>query len=256
MLTESPPAPTLAAPLAAGPVPLYHQVRLALRQRILSGEWQPGGQIPTIRELCEMYGVSRITVVQALSALTREGLVAGRQGKGVFVAEPRVEHGPGRLVSFTEETQRRGHSPASRMLRLERQPASELVAERLNVPEDSSVVVLERLRLADGEPMGFQRAYLPESLVPGLADCADPIESLYRLLEGRYGIRLASATDTFVPTRLSREMADLLAVPVGALAFAVERVSVDGLGRTVEFVESILRGDRYKVVLRLNREDL
>ncbi len=247
----SPVSPTAA--LRGGPVPLYHQLRQVIRERIASGEWATGDQIPTIQELCETYGVSRITVVQALSVLSQEGLLTRRQGKGVFVAEPKIEHGPVRLVSFTEESQRRGHHPESRVLSLRRELASEDVAAKLEIEEGESVVVLERLRLSDGEPMGRQTARLPERFFPGLAELRVPIASLYVLLQDRYGVVPTQATDTYVPIKLDRLTAQLLGVEAGAPAFSVERVARDQRGRIVEYVVSVLRGDRYKVVLQLQK---
>ncbi len=246
-------APAAPAALLGGPAPLYYQLSQAIRDRISAGEWKAGDQIPTIKVLGETYGVSRITVVQALDALSREGLLARRQGKGVFVAQTRVEQGPVRLVSFTEETVRRGHVPASRTLSLTTQPASSEVATHLGLEPGKPVVVIERMRLADGQPMGIQTAYLPEHLFPGLAETTGPIVSLYRLLEERYGVVPTQATDTFVPIKLDRERAALLAVPVDAPAFSVERVTRDQRDRSIEFVVSVLRGDRYKVVLHLTR---
>src|SRR5882672_6359416 len=92
-----------ATPLPGGRAPLYSRLRQALRERVSSGEWQPGDQIPTIRQLGDLYGVSRITVVQALDALAREGLLLRWQGKGVFVGQPRQEEPRVPLLSFTEE---------------------------------------------------------------------------------------------------------------------------------------------------------
>lgn len=239
--------------LLGGPVPLYYQLTEHLRERIAAGEWRPGDQIPTIRELCQQYSVSRMTVIQALNLLAREGLLVRRQGKGVFVAEPKVEHGPVRLLSFTEETLRRGHTPTSRVLLLERRPAEPDIAARLDLPPGETVVVLRRLRLADGEPMGVQTAFLPDRLCPGLADLTEPISSLYRLLQERYGLIPTRAVETYEPVRLDAATAALLGVPRGAPAFSVERLTRDQYNRPIEYVVSMLRGDRYKVVLELQR---
>src|ERR671936_968380 len=132
--------------LLAGPAPLYYQLQQAVRDRIAAGEWRPGDQIPTIREFGQIYGVSRITVVQALHSLAREGLLTRRQGKGVFVAESKIEQGPVRLLSFTDDITRRGQRPASRTLSLRREPASAEVAARLELAPGDGVLVLERLR--------------------------------------------------------------------------------------------------------------
>src|SRR5919204_5771961 len=105
-----------ATPLPGGRAPLYSRLRQALRERVTSGEWRPGDQLPTISQLGELYGVSRITVVQALDALAREGLLVRWQGKGVFVSQPRFEAPRAPLLSFSEEAAQRGQTPGSRTL--------------------------------------------------------------------------------------------------------------------------------------------
>lgn len=241
----------MVAPLVSGPIPLYHQLRQAIRERIAAGEWRPGDQVPTIRELCQLYGVSRITAVQALGALAQEGLLARQRGKGTFVAEPKIEHGPVRLLSFTEDIQRRRHVPGSRILELARTRAEQVVAARLQLATGEAVVLLRRLRLADGTPMAVQSSYLPDALVPGLADETEPIESLYRYLEARYGILPMKATESYEPIKVDHASASLLGVARGAPAFSVERTMRDRRNRLVEYTVSVLRGDRYKVVLDL-----
>lgn len=241
--------------LGEGPQPRYYRLARMLRERILSGAAPAGERLPTFQELCECYGVSRSVVVQALSLLDREGLLERHQGKGIFVADPglKLEQGAAQLLSFTDEITRRGHTPSSRILRLAREPAPPTVAEALGLQPGDLVVVVERLRLADGHAMGFQRAYLPERLFPGLADLQEPIESLYQLLQRRFGVVPTTATDTYEATQLDRAMARHLEQPPGCPAFRVCRRTRDQHRRPIEWVESIYRGDRYKVTLELER---
>src|SRR6266542_3900565 len=141
-----------ATPLPGGRAPLYSRLRQAIRDRVISGEWKPGDQIPTIRQLGEVYGVSRITVVQALDSLAREGLLVRWQGKGVFVSQPRADAPRVPLLSFSEEAVGRGQMPGSRTLRLRREPATPGLIARLELKPHERVVLLERLRLVDGVP--------------------------------------------------------------------------------------------------------
>src|ERR1700687_3468378 len=131
-----------ATPLPGGRAPLYSRLRQATRDRASSGEWRPGDQIPTIRQLGELYGVSRITVVQALDNLAHEGLLVRWQGKGIFVgrhraAEPRIP-----LLRFAEEMVARGGSPTSRTLRLRVEPATPGLVARLELGPHEDVVLL------------------------------------------------------------------------------------------------------------------
>jgi GntR family transcriptional regulator len=243
-----------ASPLPGGQAPLYARLRKVLFDRVTSGEWRPGDQIPTIRALGELYGVSRMTVVQALDELSHEGVLVRWQGKGVFVGQPRPAVPRMPLQSFTEETLGRGHIPSSRTLRFVRLPADLKVRSRLGLRADEGVVFLERLRLMDGYPIAIQRVYLPEQLVPGLLDRQEPIESLYEVLAETYGILPTNALESYAPIRLAGEEARLLQTRPDAAAFHVDRTTSDQHGRTVEFASSVLRGDRYAVHLNLRRQ--
>jgi len=246
MALESPPLP-------GGSAPRYLRLRQAIHERVTAGEWRPGDQIPTIRELGEQYGVSRITVVQAMDDLARQGLLIRRQGKGVFVGQraPNAARMP--LQSFTEETIGRGHAPGSRTLRLARGPAPLRVRAELGLRSDETVVLLERLRLVDGMPSAVQHAYLPEQVVPGLVDRVEPIQSLYQVLAETYGVVPTNALESYAPIQLTPDEARLLESQPGAPAFHVERTTTDQHGRTIEFASSVLRADRYEMRLNLRR---
>jgi GntR family transcriptional regulator len=248
--------PCTATPVTRRPggrVPLYSRLRQALHDRVASGEWQPGDRIPTIRELCEVYGVSRITVVQALDTLTHEGFLQRWQGKGVFVSQRALETPRLPLRSFTEETAGRGQAPTSRVLRFRREPAAPDISAHLKLRTDEGVVLLERLRLVDGSPHALQQAYLPEYLVPGVLERREPIDSLYRLLADAYGLLPTNATESYLPIDLDLDQALLLEAEPGTPAFQVERTTSDQHGRPIEFLNSILRADRFEVRLQLRR---
>jgi GntR family transcriptional regulator len=234
---------------------LYSRLRQALRERVSSGEWLPGEQIPTIRELGDQYGVSRITVVQALDALAREGLLVRWQGKGVFVGQPRDEGPRGPLLSFSEAALRLGQHPGSRLLDLHIEPPSSALQARLDLRAEQAVVRVERLRTLDGEPVAIQRTYIPQYLVPGLADAGSQrLASLYRALSDDYGILPTNASESYEPTMLSSEQARELESRPGSPALQVTRTAYDQYGRPIEYTTTVFRGDRTRVRLSLSRE--
>ncbi|HEV7666492.1 MAG TPA: GntR family transcriptional regulator [Chloroflexota bacterium] len=242
-----------ASPLPDGRAPLYSRLRQAIRERVTSGEWRPGEQIPTIRQLGELYGVSRITVVQALDNLAREGVLVRWQGKGVFVGQPFDEEPRLPLLSFSEQSAARGQTAASQTLRLRRQPATATLRARLGLKNDERVILLERLRLVDGAPVAIQQAYVPEHVAPGLGERAEPIGSLYQVLADSYGVLPTNATEAYRAIRLAPDQAQLLQVRPGAAAFQIDRTTADQHGRTIEYTTSVVRGDSYKLLLRLSR---
>jgi len=233
-------------------ISLYYQVAKILRERILSGQWRPGDQVPTEDELCELFQVSRTTVRYALGTLVSEGLIFRKQGQGTYVAEPTLEEGSAHLLGFTEEMLQKGISPGSEVLSAENIPATEKVAERLNIQAGEPVIMIKRLRFANNEPIGIQTAYIPFKLCSGLLK-DDLSGSLYALLETKYQIQLHTAKDTYYVGVLKGQEAKLLDVPSGSAAFVVERITVTSDGTPVEYVRSFMRGDRYKVSHQLSR---
>jgi len=234
-------------------MPLYHQLKASLMKDIDAGRWRPGEQLPTEDALIERFHVSKITVRQALRDLQQLGYIRREQGRGTFVQGPPLEEGPRELKSFTAEMQGHGLTATSRVLDqgLIDSPAD--IASCLAIAEGEPVFRLQRLRFAEGEPMGLQTAYVPAKLAPGIERLSFTDASLYEILAARFGLYPASARETHKAIAVPEDAAPLLRVSVGSPALAAERLTSLGDGRPLECVHSIMRGDRYKVVLDLAR---
>jgi GntR family transcriptional regulator len=235
------------------PLPLYYQLKTLILREIEAGRLKPDDQLPTEDELARSHRVSKITVRQALRELAGEGYIRRQQGLGTFVQRPRVEQGLRELTSFTDEMRRHGLSSTSRVLDQEVGAPPPEVATKLSIDPEARVFRLRRLRLADGEPMGVQTAYLPLDLVPGIADAPFAGGSLYELLQSHYSLHPARARETYCVVPATREEAGLLRVPIGSPAMAAERVTFLADGRALEYVQSVMRGDRYRIVVDLTR---
>jgi len=233
------------------PVPLYHQLKVAILRDIEAGRWRPGDRIPTEDALIERFKVSKITVRQALRDLAQLGYIRREQGRGTFVQGPPLEEGPRELRSFTSEMRGHGFLATSRVLDQGIIAAPSEISERLNIADGAPVFRLRRLRLADGEPMGLQTAFIDAALVPGIERLSFADGSLYEALGSRYALYPASARETHQAVAVPDEIAPLLRAPAGSPALAAERLTSLGDGRPLEFVQSIMRGDRYKIVLDL-----
>ncbi|MGC4945634.1 GntR family transcriptional regulator [Streptomyces sp. DT224] len=212
----------------------------------------PHAPLPSERELMQRYNVSRMTVRRAMERLTQENRVYRVQGAGTFVADPSTISKTLYLTSFSEDIRSRRMKPASRLLVLERAEADLACARDLFLAPGSPVVHLERLRLADGEPMCLENVWLPEALVPGLVEEGDP-QSLYGRLE-RAGAAPEQADQMIRATVLGPREAELLSVPAQFPALHVERVTRDIRGRAVERAVSLYRADRYDYRLTITRE--
>lgn len=230
----------------ARPEPLYHQLEVLLRGRILSGEWPPGTRIPTERELCETYKVSRVTARQAMKNLVDGGFLSRKPGRGTFVRAPLLTAGERGLRSFSEDMRDLSLRPGSRLLSLSIEPADAGALERLDLATGSDVVKIKRLRTGDGHAIGVQLTRLPAARFGDLSTDELADGSLYDLLETRYGVHIVEAHEKFWVTKVSSEDAAVLSVAVGDPAFRVERVAYDENG-PMEFTTSLMRGDRYQI---------
>ncbi len=230
--------------LEQSPVPLHHQVYLDLRAALDAGEWRPGDRLPTERELAAEYGCSLSTVRRALSELARERRVERMRGRGTFVMRPPIELDFEGTSSFTEEMHLRGHDPGTKLLEAGRRKAAEHVAEALGLEPSAGTYYIERLRLADGEPLLLEQVHLPEHRFPGLLAADLERESLYDVLTMRYGTRVAKAREWLEPVALPAREAGLLRQPAGGSALSIEGIAFDEEGRPVEYARSYVRGDR------------
>jgi GntR family transcriptional regulator len=211
-----------------------------------------GDAIPSERQLTQELGVSRLTVRAALDDLVREGLLVRRHGSGTFVSQPKIAQEL-TMTSFTEDMRRRGMVPASRTLGMRVTPAGAHLGRLLHVSPSEPVLIVSRLRLADRETMAIETLHVREALVPDLTPRELEQRSFYEILEERFGIVIVGGHQTIEPTVTNEEESAALGVPLHSPAFLFERTTQSASGEIVEYVRSIYRGDRYKLVTNLTR---
>jgi GntR family transcriptional regulator len=158
------------------------------------------------------------------------------------------------MTSFTEDMRRRGMQPGSRTLSLDVVPAGARLGRFLHVSPSEPIVVAKRLRLADHESMAIETLHVRSALVPGLSGAELEGQSFYELLRSRYDIVIAGGMQTIEPTVTNEEESEALGVPLHSPAFLFERVTRSEKGEIVEFVHSIYRGDRYRLVTDLTAQ--
>ena len=235
--------------LERGPIPLHHQVFRDLKSALDAREWRPGDRMPTERELAERYGCSLITIRHALSELVREGRIERTRGRGTYVLQPRIDRDIAGAMSFSEEMQRRGLDPATRVVTARIEPAGDAIAGSLGIAADAPVVYLERVRLGGGEPLLLEQARLPAERFPGLLAFDFERRSLYDILSERYMTRIVRAREAVEPVVLRRREAELLDLPSRSLALQIDGVAFAADGSAVEAARSFVRGDRTRYYL-------
>ena len=221
--------------------PKYAAVAAALAERIRTG-LAVHDALPTERQLQAEFGVSRDTVRRALARLAAAGRVYNVQGSGTYVADPSLIRKTLRLTGFSADMRERGMVPSSRPLDCRTEPCPAEPARALGIEAGNDVVLLRRLRLADGEPLALETARLLPDAFGGTAP--DPDGSLDAQLAAT-GHRIVRAVQSIRAVNLDPAQAHLLDQPVGAAALRVVRTGFTARGRAVEHTETLYRGDRY-----------
>jgi GntR family transcriptional regulator len=228
-------------------VPLHIQMADTLRGQIRQGELQPNDRLPSEREFCERYNISRITVRKALSTLVSEGLVRSTVGKGNFVAEAAFNEELLPLSSFTQDLARRGMKAASTTLTQTIISADDNLAQRLGVPRGAEVVRLHRLRLADDLPIAIQLTHLPHHLCPDLLRFSFADRSLYEILQSEYRLNLVRSDTEIMAALAQPKEAELLNLKRQAAVLISEQTSYLDSCAVIEITRSVFNAERYKL---------
>ncbi len=238
-------------------VPLYYQLENLLREKINSGAVSPGDRLPTESDLIEQYGVSRITVRQALQALADEGLIERRQGRGTFVAERRTRRktfeGVTNLTGSLDELIEMGKGTPVKLLEMNRVEASAHEAELLSIKPGEPVFRIKRLRLRDDKPYSLIINYLPAEIGARLTREDLSHGALLQLLESRFGLRLHDARQQITAELADPYVAGLLKVRIGSPLLSIERTVYTEDGKPIEYVHTVYRTDLFSYSVYLTR---
>jgi GntR family transcriptional regulator len=232
-------------------VPLYLQVKNTLEVEIRAGKYSTDERLPSERELCEKFGVSRMTARQALKGLERDGLVFSRVGKGTFISEPKIDQQLRSLTGFSQEISTRGARPSSIVLSAQIIPANAHLASVLKLMEGAEVVELSRLRLSNELPLCIEIAHIPHYLCSNILKNDFTRDSLYAIFQRDYGYRLTKAEQIMEASLASPRELEILQMTAPASVLHIERMTYNQNDVLLEYVVSAYRGDRYKFHLTL-----
>jgi GntR family transcriptional regulator len=234
------------------PVPLYFQLAQHFEAAIRSGALEAGSRLENEVQLAERIGLSRPTVRAAFLYLSNKGLVVRKRGAGTLVASERIDRDV-ELTSLYDDLAAAGRAPETRVIRNEVTHATDSVAAALQLPQPALVVSLERIRLADGEPIALMHNFLPTGLVHLSIDMLEQ-HGLYELLRAS-GIRLGSATQRMCAKNASAAEGRILHENRGAALLTMERTAYDETGRPLEYAQHLYRASRYAFTTSLSRAD-
>jgi DNA-binding GntR family transcriptional regulator len=229
-------------------LPAYQRIQSTIRKRIESGEFQPGDPVPSERDLAKLHHVSLMTARHALASLEREGLVERRRGIGTFVAPPKIHFN--KLMSYTEQMAARSLTAGAKVLFAKIVDNENEAAARLSLPPTSSLLKLERLRHAAGEPFALETCYLNASEFGGLQNAPLGRESLFGILERDFQVQLAYADEEVDATAADPHIAELLAIPKREPLLRIRQVIYSTKGKAIMYVLGFYRSDRHNLVIR------
>lgn len=235
-------------------IPLYSQIVNIVKRNIAAGTLSPGDLLPSEAAFCRSFDVSRSTVRQAIGELEAEGLVVRRQGRGTFVAEPKMRRMTETVYSFTSEISAMGLTPSSTLIDFAViEPTPDIVKVLELAGPEVKVYRFTRIRNVDGEPLILETSFYPQHIYPKLTRALLQTHSFYSLLY-EAGIVPASAVDSYEAVVMSRREAELLHCRAGSSGFFAQRRTRSESGMVYEFTQSLIRADRVKLEVHLRRD--
>ena len=235
-------------------IPYYIQLMDILKEKAHLELGSPGDQIPGEQDLCELYGVSRTVVRQALRELELEGVINRRKGKGTFISPPKISEGlVQKLTGFYQDMVERGLKPVTKVLHQNVSPSNEKVAHFLNIKPGEKVIDILRLRFINEEPIQLVTTYIPFEICPALASVDLTNRSLYEFLETEAGVFIAKGRRYIEAVLANESEAVLLGIERGAPLVMLDSISFSENGQPIEYYHALHRGDRSRFEVELLR---
>lgn len=233
--------------------PLYVQLREVIRGKIESGEYPPGTCIPSESTLARVYGIHRLSVRSAISALEYEGLLKSVQGKGVFVVGGKDERDLETIGGFKQTMEMLGRTPSTKIITKALRPAGPHYARLLGLGPEDTVNYIKRVCYSDGAPYSLEEIYIPRSVVHTLPDIDLNLFSIYEVY-AFYGIRVTRVDQSLEVALLDPMEARLLDIDPSDAVLKFQGTSYDQDGRTVEYARTYTRADRCSFGVHYRRE--
>lgn len=209
-------------------------------------ELMPGEAIPPEREICDIQGVSRMTVNKAIIELVNEGTLYRVQGKGTYVCKPKEYQKLSRLKGFTEEMESKGYNTRAKLLSFEIKKCTKKTKSILNINDNDDVIMIKRLRFLKEEPIAIETVWIPRKLFPDMTEEMIEGKSLYHIFRSLYKYNLEEAKQTVEPKILNTYEIEMLENPLNNLALLFKKIIYINGNQPLEYTEAVYRSDKYK----------
>jgi GntR family transcriptional regulator len=230
---------------------LTDQTVLAIHEAIKQGKFHAGSQLPSEMELLQMLGVSRTTLREALRILEEQRLIRKKRGLGTFVMERAILKDLSRNFGITEMISQAGYTPGMRDVNIKLDKASKASAEKMGIPENAPMMVIERVRTADQIPVVWTRDIMPEQYLGGWMPTLSVLHqsSLYECLERYANIRIISGVASFSAVQAGREIAERLEIQRNTLLLLIDQVDSDQNQRSVLYSTEYHLTDKFNFII-------
>ncbi|MCG8540236.1 MAG: GntR family transcriptional regulator [Clostridia bacterium] len=233
-------------------VPLYYQLMDIIIEEINSGKYKEKDKLPSERELCEIYDISRATVRQTIQELEKAGYIYKQHGKGTFVSPERFKQNLLKFYSFTEEMKKLGKIPSSKVIAFEIIESNEKIAKKMKMTAGKKVYKFTRLRLADSKPMMLETSYIPYDRFKGISKNDLEQKAMYDIFTERYNVFFSRAEEIFQAVLTREDEAKFLENQPDSPSMMIERITYEE-DMVIEYTVGIARGDRFKYCVILEK---
>jgi GntR family transcriptional regulator len=225
-------------------LPIYYRIMILIKHHIQTGALKPGDMLPPESKLCEIYSVSRTTIRQAMDQLAEENLISRHRGRGSYIASPKLQRNINHLYSFSEDMRSMGLTPTSRVVESAVVPAAGSIAEIMNIPVNSDVFKLVRIRYASNEPILLENTYIPYYLCNGILHEDFSVASLYGILKYKYNLKIKGAIEKYEAGKMDKNTAQMLQSSSSNPVFIIRRTAYLEDDIPFEYTHSTMRSDK------------
>lgn len=231
------------------PIALYYQLKEEIRRKILSDEWKEGSKLPSEKDICEIFGVSRTTVRKAVDELEAENYLVKKQGRGTFVKKRSIAQKLHKFYSFSEELKGLGIKETAKMVVFKEIIPEISIRKALQLEAEERVFWIKRVRYMDDKAYTVENSYIPVKYAPEMTAELVDTNGLYKTLN-LFQVFPERATETFSAVNLTQDDAYAMQLKTGEAAIHLTRTTYSGVN-IIEYCHSVVRGDVFQYTVEL-----